>query len=178
MRYVLCALLLCAIPVFAQETPTLKVGDPAPAIELPATLADTVAKGKKTIALADLKGKKNVVLFFFPRAMTKGCTIQCKGFTKLKEDFDKADTVAIGISTDPLSAQEKFMAKDSLGIPLLADNDFTASRAFGVIKGKSKAASRITFIIDKKGIVRQIVNPASPATDPTDALKFVQEKLK
>jgi len=176
MRYVLCASFLLVVPVvFADSTPTLKEGDRAPEINLPATLLDSVAPGKKTFSLKDARGK-NVVLFFYPKAMTPGCTRECKGFTKLKDEFAKANTIAIGISTDRLTDQEKFMARDSLAIPLLADPDLTAARAYGVLRGK--IANRVTFIIDKGGVVRRIYNPANADKNPAEALKYVQEELR
>src|SRR5437868_5139916 len=79
----------------------VKEGDKAPAVELPATQIEKAiptAKDAKTLSLKDLQGKKNVVLFFYPKAMTKGCTIESCGFSKAADKFNELDTVVIGIS--------------------------------------------------------------------------------
>jgi peroxiredoxin Q/BCP len=157
----------------------VEVGKPAPTFELPATSIGNVLPDKKDakkLTLEDFKGRKNVVLFFFPKAMTPGCTAQCKNFTKLRDDFAKLDTVVIGISTDNLADQEKFTSKDSLTIPLLADAEKETAKAYGVL-GKAGYASRVTFVIDKKGIVRKITKVIIPAGDAQDTLKFVKENL-
>ena len=117
----------------AVEVP--KVGDPAPAISLQATQIEKVLPGKKdatTLTLKDLEGK-NVVLFFYPKAMTKGCTIESCGFRDKVEDFAKLDTVVIGISTDTLADQKKFTEKETLKTPLLADPDKKVTAAYGAL---------------------------------------------
>src|SRR5947207_1444898 len=98
-----------------KETPKVEEGKPAPAFELPATQISTVLPDKKdakTISLKDFEGKKNVVLFFYPKAMTRGCTIESNGFSKVVGDYAKLDTVVLGISVDKLDDQEKFTEKE------------------------------------------------------------------
>jgi peroxiredoxin Q/BCP len=155
-----------------------EVGKPAPPIQLPAANVATVLpekKGAKELSLKDLEGK-NVVLFFYPRAMTKGCTIESCGFRDRVEQFKKLDTVVIGISTDELGAQEKFTAKEKLNFPLLADPEKKATRAYGALSDRG-FANRYTFVIDKKGTLRKVYTKVSPVNHPDEVLDFVKSEL-
>ncbi len=131
-----CAVMLLAgLPARAEkeETGLPKVGEPAPAFDLPATQIDKVLPDKKdakTLSLKDLKGK-NVVLFFYPKALTKGCTIESCGFRDRVEKFAALDTVIVGISNDTLELQGKFTSKEKLSFPLLADTDKSVTKAYG-----------------------------------------------
>src|SRR5262249_39571579 len=107
---------------YAADAPP-KEGDKAPDVELKATSASKALPGKKAgdaIRLKELQGEngKNVVLFFFPKAMTPGCTVESCGFRDMADKFAKLDTVVIGISTDTLEDQKKFTDKESLNFPL------------------------------------------------------------
>src|SRR5437764_6345850 len=108
----------------AEEAPKVQEGKPAPEIELEATQIEKVLPDKKdpkTLTLKDFKGKKNVVLFFYPKAMTRGCTVESCGFRDRIKKFDDLETVVIGISTDNLTDQRKFTEKENLNFPLFAD---------------------------------------------------------
>jgi thioredoxin-dependent peroxiredoxin len=162
-----------------KDEPTkVEEGKPAPDVSLEATQIEKVLPDKKdlkVLSLKDLKGK-NVVLFFFPKAMTRGCTIESCGFRDKTADFAKLDTVVIGISTDKLDDQMKFTEKEKLNFPLFADPDKKATKAFGALSDRG-FASRYTFVIDKKGIVRKIYTKVSPNDHPEEVLKFVKENL-
>jgi peroxiredoxin Q/BCP len=159
-----------------ETTAKVEVGKPAPNFTLEAANAgDLGKKGTNKLSLKDLRGK-NVVLFFFPKAMTPGCTAQCKGFTALRKQYDKLDTVPLGISTDTLAAQEKFTKHDTLDIPLLADPAKKVARAYGVLSALG-FANRTTFVIDKKGIVRKIYRGVNARKNPQEALDYVKEHL-
>ncbi len=181
-----CAAMVLAVSAFAfaaddkKETPKVEEGKPAPAFELTATQIDKVLPDKKdakTISLKDFEGKKNVVLFFYPKAMTPGCTTECKTFSKVIDDFAKTDTVLLGISVDKLDDQNKFTDKEKLTIPLLADPDKKVTEAYGAL-GKSGYANRYTYVIDKKGVVRKIYDKVNPEKHPEEVLKYIQENLK
>ena len=133
------------------------------------------AKDKKTLSLKDLKGK-NVVLFFYPKAMTKGCTIESCGFRDKIADFAKLDTVVLGISVDTLGDQDKFTKKESLSFPLLADTDKTVTKAYGALSPRG-LPSRYTFVIDKKGVLRKVYTKVSPANHPAEVLSYIKEQL-
>src|SRR5262249_50436541 len=133
-------------------------------------------KDAKTLSLKDLQGKKNVVLFFYPKAMTPGCTIESCGFRDKVEQLAKLDTVVIGISTDTLDDQQKFTDKEKLNFPLMADADKAAAKSFGVLNARGMA-NRETVIIDKKGIVRKVYTTVDPAKHPDEVVNFVKTNL-
>ena len=168
-------LVLIAQPLFAA---TPEVGKSAPAFDLAAANITSVFPDKKDatkLSLADFKGK-NVVLFFYPKAMTKGCTIESCGFRDRAEKFTALDTVLLGISTDKLDAQEKFVKKEKLTFPLLADPEKTTTKAYGAL-GVAGFASRYTFVIDKTGTLRKVYTKVSAAKHPDEVLDYVKENL-
>jgi thioredoxin-dependent peroxiredoxin len=172
MRSLSAALVLClALPALAQDVKLkVKEGDTAPDITLPAT------GEKPELGLKGLKGK-NVVLFFYPKAMTPGCTIESCGFRDVVKDFAAADTVVLGISTDKLEDQQKFIDKEKLNFPLLADNEQKMAKAFGVMRD-DKVTKRVTFVIDKEGKIAKIYENVKPKGHPEEVLKYVKENLK
>src|SRR5262249_51904300 len=115
-------LVVLAGAALAQEPVGLpEVGKPAPAFDLPPANVGKALPDKKEakkLSLKDLRGK-NVVLFFYPRAMTRGCTIESCGFRDKAEQFAKLDTVVVGISTDTLDKQQQFTKKEKLNFPIL-----------------------------------------------------------
>ena len=129
--------------------PTNKVADFA----LPAT-------GDKTISLADLKGKK-VVLYFYPKDATPGCTTEAQQFRDLHTRFVKAGAVILGVSRDSIKSHENFKAKMGLPFDLLSDADEALCTQFGVIKMKNmygkqvRGIERSTFLIDSKGSLKR-----------------------
>jgi thioredoxin-dependent peroxiredoxin len=133
----------------------LKEGDKAPDFNLPATEG-------QTISLADFSGQKNVVLYFYPKDDTPGCTKEACFFRDMKAEFDAIGAVILGVSTDSVKSHEKFAEKFHLPFPLLADEDTAVSTAYGVYKEKSNygrtymGIERTTFAIDKNGIIRKI----------------------
>jgi len=174
------ALSLCLAAAGRAADAPLKEGDPAPDIKLPATQVEKALpelKGAKELSLKDLKGKKNVVLFFFPKAMTRGCTIESCGFRDQVDKFAALDTVVIGISTDNLDAQEQFTTKEKLNFPLMADSSKAATQAYGALSRANGVASRYTFVIDKEGVIRKVYLKVSPQNHPEEVLAFVRENL-
>lgn len=132
----------------------LKEGDLVPNLRLAAT-------GGKEISLSDLKGKK-VVLFFYPKDMTPGCTIEGRDFSTLKNEFEQNNAVVLGISRDTIASHEKFIAKENYTVDLLADTEEAACNAFGVIKDKNmygkmvRGIDRSTFLIDESGTIAKV----------------------
>jgi peroxiredoxin Q/BCP len=133
---------------------SINAGDPAPEIEL----ADDSGN---PFRLSALRGK-NVVLYFYPKANTSGCTKEACAFRDNTKKFTKADTVIVGVSPDKTAAQASFKAKYDLPFTLLADTGHAAAQAWGVWKEKSMygrkymGVERSTFLIDKKGKVARI----------------------
>lgn len=120
------------------------------------------------VSLADYKGTKNVVLYFYPKDDTPGCTIEANEFTALASDFSKADTVILGVSKDDCGSHRAFIDKYNLNIDLLADTDGTLSEAYGVwqLKEKNgvskKGIVRSTFVINKAGILEDALYNVVP----------------
>jgi peroxiredoxin Q/BCP len=110
-------------------TATLAEGDMAPDFRL-------ARDGGSTVALTDFKGKK-LVLYFYPKADTSGCTIEAKDFTRLHKDFVKAGVAVIGVSADPVKKQDAFKAKHGLATPLASDESHEMLTAYGVWGEKS-----------------------------------------
>ncbi len=172
------AALLLAAPVFAEQGPKTLEGQPAPTFELPATQIEKVLPDKKeakTLSLAELKGK-NVVLFFYPKALTKGCTTESCGFRDAAPEFAKLDTVLVGISNDTLAKQQEFTDKNMLPYPLFADTEKKVTSQFHVLASKGFPL-RTTFVIDKKGVVRKVYDKVDPAKHPAEVLEFVKTQL-
>jgi peroxiredoxin Q/BCP len=134
--------------------PALAEGQKAPAFRLP-------RDGGSVVTLSDYAGQK-LVLFFYPRADTPGCTREAIDFTGLKDAFTAAGTAVLGISADPLEAQEKFRDKHGLGIPLISDEQHEMLEAYGAWGQKSMYGKsflgilRTTVLIDGDGKVAKI----------------------
>ncbi|MES0327628.1 MAG: peroxiredoxin [Gammaproteobacteria bacterium] len=117
------------------------------------------ATGDKTISLNDYKGKK-VVLYFYPKDSTPGCTTEGQDFRDAKGRFTRQNTVILGVSRDSLKSHENFCTKQNFNFDLLSDSDETLCTQFDVIKMKnmygkqSLGIERSTFLIDEKGILR------------------------
>ena len=127
----------------------IKIGDRAPDFRLPA------AKGGD-VSLADFRGKKNVVLFFYPKDDSPGCTVEACTFRDAYEDFVDAGAEVIGISSDSVDSHDAFARKHSLPMQLVSDRGGQVRAAYGVKSTLGLIAGRETFIIDKEGIVRHI----------------------
>ena len=135
------------------QSAPLTTGMEAPHFELPN--ADM-----ETFALTSLQGKKNVVLYFYPKDDTPGCTMEANEFTDLEEEFAKFDTVVIGISRDDCLSHASFRDKYGLSVLLLSDPDARVCKRYGVMYEKEvdghkkQAIQRSTFVIDKQGKLR------------------------
>lgn len=132
-------------------TPAL--GQPVPDFELPAT-------GGKRMRLAALKGKA-VVLYFYPKDSTPGCTMESRDFRDRLPDFTRADAVVLGISRDGLRSHERFKDAECLPFELLSDEDEALCRRFEVLKEKNLYGKKVmgiersTFLIDRDGVLRR-----------------------
>ncbi len=132
---------------------TAVVGKQAPDISLTAT-------GGQTLQLSRLIGK-HVVLYFYPKDSTPGCTLEAQGFRDNQKKFDKLNTVILGISRDSLRSHENFKAREAFDFDLLSDVDEMACHAYDVIKEKNMYGKKVmgiersTFLIDKQGILRR-----------------------
>src|SRR5579871_395933 len=133
---------------------TLGIGATAPDFTLP-------RDGGGEVTLKDLKGRK-VALYFYPKADTPGCTKEAIDFNALREAFAAADTVILGVSADPVQAQDKFRDKHALSFPLIPDESHRRLEAYGVWGEKSMygktfmGVSRVTYLIDRQGKIAKV----------------------
>ncbi|MFL5849060.1 MAG: thioredoxin-dependent thiol peroxidase [Solirubrobacterales bacterium] len=139
----------------------VEVGQTAPDFELP-------DQSGEPVRLSELRGQK-VVVYFYPKADTPGCTTQACGIRDHAADYDAADAVVLGISPDPVERVKKFADKYDLGFTLLADEDHAVAEAYGVWVEKSMHGGtywgneRTTFVIDPDGRVAEVLRKVKPA---------------
>jgi peroxiredoxin Q/BCP len=151
----------------------LETGDTAPDFTLPDENGDPVS-------LAGLKGQ-TVVLYFYPKADTPGCTTQACGVRDHLPDYMAAGVRVLGVSPDPVKLVKKFHDKQGLNFTLLADEDHAVCDAYGVWGEKSMygktyfGAMRSTFIIDGEGAIRHVIPKVSPKTHDDEVLKAIGE---
>jgi len=147
----------------------LKEGSKAPQFKMPSSSGEDVS-------LKDFLGKK-VVLYFYPKDMTPGCTTEAQNFRDLHKEFKKSGIVVLGVSPDPVSRHLKFIEKENIPFELLSDEDHEVSKKFGVWKEKSMygrkymGIERSTFIIDEEGKLQKIYRKVSVTGHADDALK-------
>ena len=150
----------------------LKTGDKAPNFTLP-------ADGGGKVSLAELKGK-SVVLYFYPKDDTSGCTAEAIAFSKDSKAFKAAGAVVVGVSKDSAASHDKFKAKYDLTVTLVADEQTKTAEAYGVWVEKSMygrrymGMERATFLIDGKGIIRQIWRKVKVPGHSSDVLSAVK----
>ncbi len=136
---------------------SLKEGDRAPGFSLPAVTAE----GNRTLGLDDFKGRK-VVLYFYPKDDTPGCTKEACSFRDLSAEFERKGAAILGVSPDDEKSHAKFINKFTLPFPLLADAGHQVCEAYGVWKEKTNygktymGVERTTFLIDGDGVVRKV----------------------
>lgn len=154
---------------------TVEVGQAAPDFEL-------LASNGEKVSLSDFKGKY-IVLYFYPKDMTPGCTTQACDFRDKHESFSELDAVIVGVSPDPVEKHQKFIDKHELPFMLLVDDEHKVSEKYGVWKLKKNfgkeymGIERSTFIIDKKGIVVKEWRKVRVKGHVEEALTYIKENL-
>jgi thioredoxin-dependent peroxiredoxin len=154
---------------------TVETGTKAPDFKLPAS-------NGKEVQLSDFKGK-NVVLYFYPKDMTPGCTTQACDFRDIHNEFEDQNTVIIGISPDPLVRHDKFIEKHGLPFLLLADEEHKVAEMYEVWKLKKNfgkeymGIERSTFIIDKEGVISKEYRKIKVKDHVQEALQYIKENL-
>lgn len=134
----------------------------------------------ETIRLSDYRGKQNVVLYFYPKDDTPGCTIEANQFTALAEEFAKADTVVLGVSKDSCESHQAFIDKFGLKVDLLADTSGELCEAYDVWQEREKdgvkrmGILRSTFVIDKDGKLAEVIYNVVPDGHAQAMLDFVK----
>ena len=152
----------------------LEVGTKAPEFTLP-------DKNGNLVSLADFAGKK-VVLYFYPKDNTPGCTRQACTFAGAYEDFKKINAVVIGVSKDSVASHQKFAEKHGLPFILLSDPELTAIQAYGVWQEKklygkvSMGVVRSTFVINENGMIEKAMPKVKPDTNAAEILEYLTAK--
>ncbi len=157
--------MVLGVGLMAQAPAELKVGDMAPEFSLQGT-------DGKLHKLADYRGKKAVVVAWFPKAFTSGCTIECKSLAANGDKIRKFDVAYFMASVDPLEGEGgnlAFAKSESADFPLLSDPDKSVATKYGVLSARG-FANRWTFYIDKSGKVAHIEKTVNPATSAEDML--------
>lgn len=150
------------------------IGKPAPDFSLPSI-------GGEPVSLRQFKGKKTVVLYFYPKDETPGCTREACDFRDRSADFERLGVVVLGVSTDSLDSHRQFAEKHKLPFPLLSDEDASVSKMYGVYKQKNlygkkyMGIERTTFVIDRTGRVAQIYPKVKVDGHIQNLLEFVGE---
>ena len=153
----------------------LKIGAKAPSFVL-------LNQSGEQVALKDLKGH-TVVLYFYPKAMTPGCTVQACGLRDSKSALAKKKVVVLGVSPDPVKRLTKFIEKEELNFDLLSDEDHALTEAYGVwglkkFMGREfMGVKRTTFIIGKDGKIKHIMDKVNTKTHHDDVLNWIGENL-
>jgi len=151
----------------------IEAGDAAPDFELP-------DQDGRPVRLKDFRGQR-VVVYFYPKADTPGCTTQACGVRDRKADYAQAGAVVLGVSPDPVAKVQKFHEKYALDFPLLADADHSVAEAFGVWIEKSMYGrkymgnERTTFIVDSEGKVAEVLRKVKPAEHDERVLAALAE---
>ena len=132
-------------------------GSPAPGFRLQTSTGEYVS-------LEDFHGKKNVVVYFYPKDFSKGCTTEACEFRDSYEEFKNLGAEVIGVSNDNQKSHEAFASEHKLPFILLSDPDGSARKSYGVKKTLGLVPGRVSFVIDKNGIVRHVFSSQSRAT--------------
>ena len=150
---------------------TLQAGDKAPQFSLQ-------NQNDETVSLADFAGKK-VLVYFYPKAMTPGCTVQAQGLRDVKDELAKKNVEVVGISPDAVKRLPKFVEKESLNFTLLSDEDHAVADAFGVwgpkkFMGKEyDGIHRLTFLVDENGVIEHVFNKFKTKDHHTVVLDYL-----
>lgn len=150
-----------------------------PALNQPAPAFSAPDQHGNIVTLNSLRGR-NVVLYFYPKAMTPGCTVQACGIRDHRDEFAGLNAVVLGISPDAPQRLQKFIERDQLNFDLLSDEDHAIADAYGVwalkkFMGKEyEGIHRITFIIDAEGVLRHIIDKVKTKTHHDDALALLK----
>ncbi len=151
----------------------LEIGTKAPEFTLPDQEGNLVS-------LSDFAGKK-IVLYFYPKDNTPGCTRQACAFAEAFGEFKQMDAVVIGVSKDSTASHQKFAEKYGLPFVLLSDPSLVAIQAYGVWQEKklygkvSMGVVRSTFLIDENGVIEKVMPKVKPDTNPSEVLAYLQE---
>jgi thioredoxin-dependent peroxiredoxin len=171
MKRILCLaapLLALSLCLPAAEPPA--VGSPAPGFTLH-------SQEGKTVSLKDFQGQW-VVLYFYPKDMTQGCTIEAHNFQRDLDQYTAKHAAIVGVSADNVDSHQQFCTKESLTFKLLADPGKEVIASYGSLAPNGAVAARNTFLIDPKGVIRRVYTKVSPNPHSTEVLAELAELQK
>ena len=171
--------ILAAAALLALISANLRGGDRSPAVGTPAPDFTLNSQEGKPISLHDFKGKW-VVLYFYPKDMTTGCTIEAHNFQRDLAKYDAKNTVILGVSMQDEKSHQEFCAKESLTFKLLADRNKEVSGKYDSVMnlGVAKFSARHTYLIDPNGVVRKVWTSVDVKTHSDDVLASLDELQK
>ena len=154
---ILAGLLPAAALLLTMSRPVVKAADDMPAVGATAPDFTLNSQENKKVSLHDFKGQW-VVLYFYPKDMTPGCTIEAHNFQRDQKEYDERHAAIVGVSVDNVDSHVQFCTKENLTFKLLADPDKKVVSAYGSTQkfGENVVAARRTFIIDPKGVIRKV----------------------
>jgi peroxiredoxin Q/BCP len=143
-------------------------GSPAPNFRL-------VSHDGSVVELSELRGRY-VVLYFYPKAFTSGCTLETQEFSRLWNEFEKMNVVVLGISTDSQETQRRFAEKYGVRFRLLSDKEGNVAKAYGILR-PTGTAERVTFIVDPEGRIVKIIRNVRPDEHPRIAMDYLRQLI-
>jgi peroxiredoxin Q/BCP len=157
--------LVVGLPFLARAADLPKVGDLAPDFSLS-------SQDGETVQLSKLRGRW-VVLYFYPKDMTPGCTLEAHNFAKDQPEYASRNAVVLGVSVDGIASHKKFCTKENLNFRLLADTERKVATAYGSLNNLwvVKVAARHTFLIDPRGKVARVFHDVKPASHSHEVLQ-------
>ncbi len=161
-------LLGLALPITSMQADELKPGDPAPEFELKAS-------DGRTYKLSGFRGKQAVIVAWFPKAFTPGCTIECKAMARDGDALKTFDVAYFTASVDSVEANTKFAKSVGADYPILSDPEKKVAKAYGVVDEKREFPRRWTFVIGKDGEILFIDKSVKPASHPGDIAAKLKE---
>ena len=147
----------------------------------PAPDFSALNQANEVVKLSDFRGRQNVILYFYPKDDTPGCTIEANQFTEFANDFAAADTVVIGVSKDTCESHQAFIDKYALKVELLADTTGELCENYGVWQEKEKdgvkkmGIVRSTFLINKEGVLKEVIYGVTPDGHAAEMLEKVKQ---
>lgn len=165
--------------LFAASTPLVRAADDVPAVGATAPDFTLSSQEGKQVSLHDFKGQW-VVLYFYPKDFTSGCTIEAHNFERDKAKYDAMKAAIVGVSVDTVDSHQQFCTKESLTFKLLADPDKKVVGQYGSTQkfGENVVAARNTFLVDPKGVIRKVYTKVNPNPHSEEVLMALAELRK
>jgi len=155
----------------------LRAGDRAPAVDSPAPDFTLNSQEGRPVNLHDFRGKW-VVLYFYPKDMTTGCTIEAHDFQRDIAQYEHRNAVIVGVSEDTVDSHKEFCAKEGLDFKLLSDASHQVASLYGSLAPNGAVAMRNTFLIDPKGVIQKVYLKVNPSTHSEQVLVDLAELQK